>query len=172
MVAAEVPVERPEGKSRADKQSWEDLTGWAVRLWATAEAFRETSGVPLLPTHGPLYERRVTAARAQLGEEAFAAAWAEGRTMTPEQAIAALQRAEILQQVPPAKPAVIYPAGLTQREVNVLRLVAQGLTDAQVADRLVISRRTVNWYLTVIYSKIGVTSRSAATRYAIGQKLL
>ncbi len=79
VVATEVPGVRPEGKSRAGKQSWEDLTRWSVRLWATAEAFRETSGVPLLPTHGPLYERRVTAARARLGEEAFAAAWAEGR---------------------------------------------------------------------------------------------
>ncbi len=171
-VAAEEAVERPEGRSRAGQQSWEDLTRWAVRLWGTAEAFREASGVPLPPNHGPLYERRVTAARAQLGEEAFAAAWAEGRIMTPEQAIAALQRAEVLQQAPLPKRPVTYPAGLTQREVDVLRLVAQGLTDAQVAERLVISRRTVNWYLTVIYSKIGVTSRSAATRYAIEQKLI
>jgi DNA-binding NarL/FixJ family response regulator len=56
--------------------------------------------------------------------------------------------------------------------VEVLRLVAQGLTDAQVAEQLVISRRTVNWYLTSIYSKIGVPSRSAATRYAIEHKLV
>ena len=46
-----------------------------------------------------------------------------------------------------------YPAGLTAREVEVLRLVAQGLTDIQVAEQLVISRRTVNWHLTSIYSK-------------------
>jgi DNA-binding NarL/FixJ family response regulator len=43
------------------------------------------------------------------------------------------------------------------------------LTDAQVAEQLVISPRTVNWHLTLIYSKLGVTSRSAATRYAIEQ---
>ena len=54
----------------------------------------------------------------------------------------------------------------------VLRLVAQGLTDAQVADKLVITRRTVNWYLTSIYNKIQVSSRSAATRYAIEHHLL
>jgi DNA-binding NarL/FixJ family response regulator len=65
-----------------------------------------------------------------------------------------------------------YPAGLTAREVEVLRLVAQGLTDAQVAEQLVISRRTVNWYLTSIYSKLGVSSRSAATRFAVEQKLI
>jgi DNA-binding NarL/FixJ family response regulator len=56
--------------------------------------------------------------------------------------------------------------------VEVLRLVAQGLTSAQVAEQLVISPRTVNWYLTVIYSKLGVSSRSAATRYAIEHHLL
>ena len=58
------------------------------------------------------------------------------------------------------------------REVDVLRLVAQGLTDAQVADKLVITRRTVNWYLTSIYGKIGVSSRSAATRYAFEHRLV
>jgi DNA-binding NarL/FixJ family response regulator len=60
-----------------------------------------------------------------------------------------------------------YPAGLTAREVEVLRLVAQGLTDAQVAERLILSRRTVSTHLTSIYGKLQVTSRSAATRFAV-----
>jgi len=54
----------------------------------------------------------------------------------------------------------------------VLRLVAQGLSDAQVAEQLVISRRTVNWHLTSIYSKLGVTSRNAASRYMIEHHLV
>ena len=74
--------------------------------------------------------------------------------------------------VSPAKSPVVPPAGLTAREVEILRLVAQGLTDAQVAEQLVISPRTVNWHLTSIYSKIQVSSRAAATRYAIEQQLL
>ncbi len=57
-------------------------------------------------------------------------------------------------------------------EVESLRLLAQGLTDAQVAELLVISRRTVNWHLTSIYSNLGVSSRSAATRYAIEHTLM
>ncbi len=57
-------------------------------------------------------------------------------------------------------------------EVEVLRLVAQGLTNEQVAEQLVISPRTVNTHLTSIFGKIGVSSRSAATRYAIEQHLL
>jgi predicted ATPase/DNA-binding CsgD family transcriptional regulator len=60
-----------------------------------------------------------------------------------------------------------YPGGLTAREVEVLRLVARGLTDAQVADELVLSRRTVSTHLTSIYGKLGINSRSAATRFAV-----
>ena len=48
-----------------------------------------------------------------------------------------------------------------------LRLVAQGLTDAQVAERLFLSRRTVSTHLGSIYGKLGVNSRSAATRLAV-----
>ena len=61
---------------------------------------------------------------------------------------------------------------LTPRELEVLRLVAQGLTNEQVAEDLVISPRTVETHLTSIYSKIGVSSRSAATRYAMQQHLV
>jgi DNA-binding CsgD family transcriptional regulator len=59
-----------------------------------------------------------------------------------------------------------YPAGLSQREVEVLRLVAEGLTDADVAERLFISRRTVTSHLTSIYNKIGIGSRAAASVWA------
>ena len=65
-----------------------------------------------------------------------------------------------------------YPAGLTTREVEVLRLVAAGLTDAQVAEHLVISVRTVNKHLTSIYNKLGVSSRAAATRFAVEHHLV
>jgi DNA-binding NarL/FixJ family response regulator len=61
--------------------------------------------------------------------------------------------------------------GLTEREIEVLRAVAQGLTDAQVAERLVISPRTVHSHLNSIYSKLSISSRSAATRYAIEHDL-
>lgn len=83
---------------------------------------------------------------------------------TLEQAIDEAQR-------PTHQPAPLPPtdsiASLTQREIEVLRLVAQGLTDAQVAERLVVSRRTVSTHLTSIYGKLQINSRSAATRFAI-----
>jgi DNA-binding CsgD family transcriptional regulator len=65
-----------------------------------------------------------------------------------------------------------YPAGLSGREVEVLRLVAEGLTDGQVADRLFLSRRTIGQHLHSIYTKLGVPSRAAATRFASEHHLL
>jgi DNA-binding NarL/FixJ family response regulator len=65
-----------------------------------------------------------------------------------------------------------HSARLTARELEVLRLVAQGLTNEQMAEHLVISPRTVDTHLTSIYSKIGVSSRSAATRYAVEHHLV
>ncbi len=152
---------------------------WAAQLWGAAEALRESLGAPIPPVMRAAYERSVAAARTQLGEKAFAAAWAEGRAMTLEQVLAA-QRPVTLPQplpaapssTPPAKPAATYPDSLTTREVEVLRLLAQGLTDAQIAEQLVISPRTVNNHLTSIYSKIQVSSRTAATRYAMEHQLV
>jgi len=78
----------------------------AARLWGAAEALRESLGLPLPPNEREDYDRHRTAAREALGEEAFAGAWAEGRTMTPEQATAyALQEGEERAgppQLPPA----------------------------------------------------------------------
>jgi DNA-binding NarL/FixJ family response regulator len=70
----------------------------------------------------------------------------------------------------PASPAGArngYPAGLSAREVEVLRLVAAGLSDARVAGELVVSVRTVHAHVRSIYRKLGVGSRSAATRWAV-----
>jgi DNA-binding CsgD family transcriptional regulator len=73
---------------------------------------------------------------------------------------------------PKTPPTTSTPAGLTTRELEVLRLVASGLTDAQVAEKLVLSPRTVSTHLTSIYSKLGVNSRTAATRFAVEHGLI
>ncbi len=150
---------------------------WAARLCGAAEALRETLGTPLPPVYRTDYERSVAAARKHLGEKAFTAAWAQGRAMTPEQALAARELATPTPapagqpSPPPMMARATYPDGLTTREVEVLRLVAQGLSDVQVAEQLVISPRTVHAHLSSIYSKLDITSRSAATRYAVDRKL-
>jgi len=150
----------------------------AATLSGAAEALRDAIGTPLPPGLRVIYERVLVTVRAQLGEKSFATAWAQGRAMSPEQALAAwgpetmsVPMLTSLSSPPPMK-APSYPAGLTPREVEVLRLLATGLTDAQIAEHLVISPRTVNTHLKSIYSKLGVTSRSAATRYAIGHHLI
>ena len=55
--------------------------------------------------------------------------------------------------------------------MEVLRLLAGGLPDLQIAEKLVLSPRTVHAHISSIYSKLGVTSRSAATRYAMEHHL-
>jgi predicted ATPase/DNA-binding CsgD family transcriptional regulator len=148
----------------------------AVRLWGAAAVLREAMGTPIPPVYRADYDRSVVATRAQLGEKVFAVAWAEGRKMTPEQALAA----QAIPSIPmPEKPTSVPPmkspphsTRLTARELEILRLVAQGLTNEQVAEDLVISPRTVETHLTSIYSKIGVSSRSAATRYAMQHHLV
>jgi len=153
------------------------LSTWAALLWGVAEPLRESRSVAIPQA---LYERMVALVRSQLGESAFEEARSRGRTMTPAQVLASPEAfaPQATPRLPPAQTAPgssaaaptghpSSPAGLTAREVEVLRLVAQGLSDAQIAEQLVISPRTVNWHLTLIYSKLGVSSRSAATRYAI-----
>lgn len=64
------------------------------------------------------------------------------------------------------------PEGLTPCELKVLRLLAQGLKSSQIADELVVTITTVNFHLRSIYSKLGVTCRAAATRYAMEHHLV
>lgn len=148
----------------------------AARLFGAAEDLLadEFEGDPLERAQ---YDRQVASVRAQLAGDAFTSAWAEGRAMTPEQAFTSSRYAPDVapaaQATSPAPSAgtFAYPDELTRREVEVLRLLAKGWTDAQIAEHLVISPRTVNKHTTSIYSKIAVSSRSAATRYALERKL-
>ena len=64
-----------------------------------------------------------------------------------------------------------HPDRLTAREVEVLRLLAKGLSNAQIAEGLIVSQLTIKAHLRSIYSKLQVTSRSAATRYALEHDL-
>src|SRR5439155_15643079 len=62
---------------------------WAARIWGAAEVHREVIGAPLPPVERAAYQESIAAARSQLGDKTFASAWAEGRAMTPEQALTA-----------------------------------------------------------------------------------
>jgi hypothetical protein len=62
---------------------------WAAHLWGAAAALRESCGIPLMPIDRADYESAIADARLQLGAQDFASAWAEGRTMTLAQVLAA-----------------------------------------------------------------------------------
>jgi DNA-binding CsgD family transcriptional regulator/tetratricopeptide (TPR) repeat protein len=144
----------------------------AAQMYSVTEAFMETLGAAKPAFFNTHLERSLEAARLQLDEESFAAALAEGRSMTPEQIL-------VIQPLVPQQPgdesvasASNFPAGLTQREVEVLRLLAQGLTNAQIAEHLIVSPYTVNAHLRHIFNKLDVPTRAAATRYAIEHHLI
>lgn len=151
----------------------------AARLWGAAQALREGLHAPLPVVFRTEHEQVIAATRTQIGEKAFAAALSEGRTMSLEQVLATKGTVEILANIPTERsltPSVQipfgFPARLTPREMEVLRLLSQGLTSAQIAEQLVISVVTVNFHVRSIYNKLGVSSRSAATRYAIEHHLV
>ena len=152
----------------------------AVHLLAAIDDQYRAIGVPRPRDEDQSYVGLLADIRSRMGDEAFSTAWAAGQAMSFEAAIAAARERHIKVGQPSdagepirtlAEPA-FYPAGLTEREIEILRLVAQGLTDAQVAERLVISPRTVQGHLRSIYSKLDVTSRTAATRFAIEHQLV
>ncbi|MEZ4705889.1 MAG: tetratricopeptide repeat protein [Caldilineaceae bacterium] len=146
----------------------------AARLLGAAEALREAHGILIMPSRHRFHESVLTAVQAKLTRTAFTDAWAAGRTMTFE----AASELPIIVTGPEsalAKPiSTPQPSGikLSPRELEVLRLVATGLTDLQVADQLVVSVRTVNGHLQSIYNKLGVNTRLAATRYALEHGLV
>ena len=146
--------------------------GWAARLFGAAEALREAMEAPLPPAERPAYDQQVAAVRAALGAARFRTAWAQGRNMTPQQ-VCSEQETEPASVSPPLHTEDEARAqGLTRRELDVLRLLAQGLTNAQIAEALIVERVTVNGYVRSLYSKLAVTSRAAATRYALEHHLV
>jgi DNA-binding NarL/FixJ family response regulator len=125
-----------------------------------------------------LREPYVADVRSRMGEAAWEEALADGRAMGPDAAIGVAlseedprARASAPHEQPSTSSIPEHPAGLTPREAEVLKFVAGGLTNAQVAEELFLSPRTVDTHLTSIYQKIGVGSRTAAARFAVEHRL-
>jgi predicted ATPase/DNA-binding CsgD family transcriptional regulator len=129
-----------------------------VELLSAAERAQRDTGTQWTPFVRADYERAVESAHAALGEDEFTGAWASGQSLTPDQAVVRAGAGRV---------ALTAHDELTARELEVLNLVADGLSDAEVSDRLVVSRRTVHSHLRSIYRKLGVNSRSAATHYVL-----
>jgi len=151
----------------------------AVRLAATAEALFLATGVRMEPSVQALYDQDLPAARALLGEPEFTGAYEEGRAMTIEQATAyALAPSEDNTPISPFRnpqsassrqAAKLQRGGLTAREYEVAILVAEGKSNREIADALVVSERTVEWHIRNIFSKLGLQSRSQLVAWALNQ---
>ena len=102
-----------------------------------------------------------------MGDGAFEAEYATGHTLDSAQVLAALEHKDAA-----AEQAQVAVSGeavtvLTPRELDVLKLVAQGLSNADIARRLVLSEHTVHRHLANILSKLGLSSRAAAAAWGV-----
>jgi predicted ATPase/DNA-binding CsgD family transcriptional regulator len=142
----------------------------AARVIGMMDAWEETtSGTPSpwwATPDGRAIRSKITQ---RLGAEATTQAIAEGKRLTTAEFLALVDR--VTAPAADIAPARAAHAALTPREHEVLHLVAQGLTNAEIARKLIITPRTVNAHLTAIYAKLGVAGRSAAIRYALEYRL-
>jgi non-specific serine/threonine protein kinase len=146
----------------------------AARLFGAAEVLRESTGANMYGGQRSVYKLNVEQAAAQMDSAAWEAAWAEGRAMSLDDAYdLALEELHIAPATlrSQSAPIAVNAYDLSERELEVLRLLAGGLTYAQIGERLTLSYHTVHAHLRSIYAKLGVTSRSQATRFARQHKL-
>ncbi|HEY4865537.1 MAG TPA: tetratricopeptide repeat protein [Candidatus Dormibacteraeota bacterium] len=139
-----------------------ELLGAAAALAGAAPDVR--SAVLESPVLDREYPGLVESVSAALSGARFVEAWDKGHASTPLQALDFALRHE-------ESATGGHPEGLSDRELVVLRLVATGGTNAQIAHQLFLSIRTVDAHLRTIYRKLGVTSRAAATRFAVEHEL-
>jgi predicted ATPase/DNA-binding CsgD family transcriptional regulator len=143
----------------------------AARLLGSMEAAREAIRIGSSVSYADRleYDRYESAVRAQLDETSFTAAWAEGRNMTLEQAIAyALLEPETLS---PFRNLKEISGGLTAREREVAALIAQGKSNREIAEAMTVRVKTVETYVTRILNKLDFDSRVQIAIWAIEKGL-
>ena len=126
----------------------------AVRLTGAADAMRRRFGSIRLKVYDDEYNARLATLRGALGEKDFESAWAEGGALSVDEAIAYAQRGRGERKRPSSG-----WGSLTPTELDVVRLVSEGLANKEIATRLFVSPRTVQTHLTHVYTKLGLTSR-------------
>jgi predicted ATPase/class 3 adenylate cyclase/DNA-binding CsgD family transcriptional regulator len=126
----------------------------AARLFGAAEAHRQRIGAVRLKIWEANCQSSVTALRNAMGEADFEAAWAEGADLSTDEAIAYAQRGRGQRKRPTSG-----WASLTPTELDVVRLVSEGLGNNDIAARLFVSPRTVQSHLSHVYTKLGLSSR-------------
>ena len=142
--------------------------GRAARLLGVAAALADAVGAPLQPAEQAQFDRDVAVVRAALPEATFSRAWATGRSLPLDVAIA-----EVLAAAGAASPGNhSHSHNLSERELDVLRLLAKGMSDREIGAALFISPKTVMTHVKHIHAKLGVHSRGAAVAHAALHGLL
>jgi non-specific serine/threonine protein kinase len=142
----------------------------AVRWWSATEGERHARHVPLPAVDRAAYQQALASTRAALGEATFTTTWATGTMVDFAQVVT-----EALDYRPPGPPAGRKAAErgiLSPREVEVLRLVAEGHTNQEIGQALFVSTRTVATHIDHILNKLSVGSRTAAVAVATRQGII
>jgi predicted ATPase/class 3 adenylate cyclase/DNA-binding CsgD family transcriptional regulator len=134
----------------------------AARIFGATAAFWQRIGAVRSRIHQAGVDASVAALRDAMGDNDFETAWAEGAALSTEEAIAYAQRGRGERKRPSSG-----WASLTPTELDVVRLVSEGLPNKAIAERLFISPRTVQTHLTHVYSKLGLTSRVQLAQEAV-----
>jgi non-specific serine/threonine protein kinase len=140
----------------------------AARLLGAAAAMRERDDVPRDQLEIPLHERAEALAQTALGDTAFMVAWEAGRHLSWDDILADIAALADAMTGDAAGASPVHPThGLTPRETEVLRLLADGLSNRAISDALSISERTVENHVVHILAKLGLDSRTAAATWAV-----
>jgi ATP/maltotriose-dependent transcriptional regulator MalT len=141
----------------------------AARLFGASAALADTVGYTFGFPERAVHERQVTELKATMGDAAFAAAWNTGHDLSLDHAVAeaAAVRSPVIESTDAVRSGGSeLPAGLSSREVEVLRSLVAGASNREIAAELFISPRTVQAHLANLFAKLGVHTRSAAVARA------
>jgi DNA-binding CsgD family transcriptional regulator len=141
----------------------------AATIFGAGHAWRRTWGLARLPCYEAEHSRALELAQVQLTPERWLAGYTAGWLLDPDEAVKVARQAaaDLAQRVP--QPGI---APLTARQREVVRLLAEGWSNAAIADRLVLSRRTVDAHLRTVYARLGVATRTGAVHEAARLQLI
>jgi predicted ATPase/DNA-binding CsgD family transcriptional regulator len=142
----------------------------AVRVFGAAHSLRQSVNAMIDPVDQPSFEKLVEELQAVVGDEVFSAEWAAGSVLPlPEiiaQALAAPGEGEAVPPISGEQAAKAQFGGLSRREREVAVLIAQGKTNTEIAEQMVVGLRTVETYVTRILNKLGFNSRVQIATWA------